>query len=56
MPASEPPDQHAPSADDSKDKPTENDPGYKDLAAIGIGCLIFVIFFVAIVIAGMTRE
>lgn len=56
MPASEPPDHDAPRADDHKDKPADNDPGYKDLAAIGIGCLIFVIFFVAIVIAGMTRE
>jgi hypothetical protein len=56
MPAPEPPDHDAPPADDSTDNPKANEPGYKDLAAIGIGCLIFVIFFVAIVIAGVTRE
>jgi hypothetical protein len=56
MSAPEPPAQNAPRADDNKDKPANNDPGYKDLAAIGIGCLIFVIFFVGIVIAGITRE
>jgi hypothetical protein len=56
MSAPEPPDQDAPRADDNKNKSGENDPGYKDLAAIGIGCLIFVIFFVGIVIAGITRE
>jgi hypothetical protein len=56
MSAPEPPNQDAPRADAPNDKSTDNDPGYKDLAAIGIGCLIFVIFFVGIVIAGITRE
>jgi hypothetical protein len=56
MPDPEPPSPEAPRAEDDKQKLEKNDPGYKDLAAIGIGCLIFVIFFVAIVIAGATRE
>jgi hypothetical protein len=56
MPAPEPPSDDALRADDAPKTPKDNDPGYKDLAAIGIGCLIFVIFFVAIVIVGVTRE
>jgi hypothetical protein len=56
MPAPETPSDDARSADDAKTTPKNDDPGYKDLAAIGIGCLIFVIFFAASVIAGMTRE
>jgi hypothetical protein len=56
MPAPETPSDKAQSADDAPKTPKNDDPGYKDLAAIGIGCLIFVIFFVAIVIAGMARE
>jgi len=56
MPAPELPSDDASGADDAKTQKKNDDPGYKDLAAIGIGCLIFVIFFVAIVIVGMTRE
>jgi hypothetical protein len=52
MPDPDAPGQDTPPADPPKPK----GPGYGDVAALGIGCLIFLIFFVAIVIAGYTRE
>jgi hypothetical protein len=44
------------------DKPPEapkkgdDAPGKSDALALGIGCLVFVIFFIAIVMVGATRE
>jgi len=38
------------------EKPAEDAPSKGDLAALGIGCLVFVIFFIAIVIVGAMRE
>lgn len=37
--------------------PTPPGPSSKaDLAALGVGCLVFVLFFVAIALVGMMRE
>jgi hypothetical protein len=40
---------------DAPHKPDEG-PGKADVLALGIGCLVVVLFFVGIVIAGMMRE
>ena len=43
--------------DEKKDAPKPDDaPSKGDIAALGIGCLVFVLFFIAIVLVGMTRE
>lgn len=39
-----------------EEKRADDAPSKGDLAAIGIGCLVLVIFFIAIVIVGATRE
>ena len=39
-----------------KPKPPDDAPSKGDIAAIGIGCLVFVLFFIAIVMVGATRE
>ena len=39
----------------SPDAPQKG-PGKREVYALGIGCLVFVIFLVAIVIVGMMRE
>ena len=55
-PESAPPEDAA--KDEKIDEPKRPDdaPSTGDIAAIGIGCLVFVIFFVAIVIVGMMRD
>lgn len=44
--------------DEESPKPPKPDdaPSVGDFAAIGVGCLVVVIFFIAIVMVGMTRE
>ncbi|MDB4986055.1 MAG: hypothetical protein JWN04_1233 [Myxococcaceae bacterium] len=37
-------------------KPPVKGPGKGDLAAFGIGCLVFIIFFAAIITVGVMRE
>jgi hypothetical protein len=44
----------APEAQTKPDKP-KDEVGWPDLAAIGIGCLVVVIFFTAIVIVSIMR-
>lgn len=34
----------------------DDEPGKADVIALGIGCLVFVIMFVAVVLVGMTKE
>jgi len=53
-PAEDPP--QVPATPAAPTPPVKAGPGYPDLMALGIGCLIFVIFFGAIVIAAVTRE
>jgi hypothetical protein len=38
-----------------KDDKPKDDVGWPDLAAIGIGCLVVVIFFAAVVLVGIMR-
>jgi hypothetical protein len=44
------------SEETKKAKPPDDAPSKGDIAAIGIGCLVFVLFFIAIVMVGATRE
>lgn len=39
----------------AKQKP-EDAPSKGDVAALGIGCLVVILFFIAIVMVGATRE
>lgn len=41
-----------PEDDSDKDAPSTRE----DALALGIGCLVFVIMFVAVIMVGMTRE
>jgi hypothetical protein len=48
-----------PASEDSETKkPTKPDdaPSKGDIAALGIGCLVFLLFFVAIVMVGASRD
>jgi hypothetical protein len=36
--------------------PADDAPSKGDYFAIGLGCLVVIIFFIAIVVVGMTRE
>lgn len=56
QPASTPPEDGA--KDEKVDEPKRPDdaPSTGDIAAIGIGCLVFVVFFAAIVFAAMMRD
>ena len=51
----EAPDDAPPASKDTFEKKNDG-PGKGDLAAFGIGCLIFVLFFVGVIIAAATRE
>lgn len=44
-----------PPADQASNKKSK-DPGASDVVALGIGCLIFIIFFVAIVVVNISRD
>lgn len=48
----------AESSQEEQEKKTKPDdaPSKGDMVALGIGCLVFVLFFIAIVLVGMTRE
>lgn len=39
-----------------KTEPPNDSSSKGDLAALGIGCLVFVLFFIAVVMVGATRE
>jgi hypothetical protein len=56
MPDPDPPKTDPSDAPDGKTKLKDDGPGLRDVAAVGIGCLIFIIFFGAIAIAALTRE
>ena len=43
-------------ADKAPKPPADDAPSKGDYLAIGLGCLVVIIFFVAIVVVGMTRE
>jgi hypothetical protein len=45
-----------PAKNPSGNKPDDSGPGKADVIALGVGCLIVIIFFVAIGLVGLTRE
>jgi len=52
----EPPENKPPVSADEPAAPKEVQSNKGDFLALGIGCLVLVIFFVAIVLVGLTRE